>query len=237
MLFTAVFAHFTLSGSREQAAYPGSNVRFWPISGGDIARPSKNCLDLPEVDPIDISGVYSATFEIGEGAAHIGLCKAFLINKRTGEQKEVAVQDNCVSTGSKLDIDLSHEVCVSCVLRITVAADHLVTSIEEYDSCVDVHVHGLDMAPGDAPQEQISAPSNTLDPSSMADKVDPVGVIVSSSATPTPTLTIAIEDEASPLTTEIARAMPTHPTEYRHSEYSDIKDVHYKVDRYRHNHQ
>lgn len=142
MLYTLVLAHFTLSGSREQSAYAGSDERFWPIAGGNTLRSTTNCLDLPAIDPVDVSGTYTARFEIGNGASHIGLCKAFLVNPETGASEEVAEEDNCVSISASLDVDLSGKSCSGCVLRITVAADHMVTTIEDYDSCIDVNVGG-----------------------------------------------------------------------------------------------
>eukprot|EP00835_Amoeboradix_gromovi_P006130 NODE_668_length_5368_cov_0.471626.p3 type:complete len:209 gc:universal NODE_668_length_5368_cov_0.471626:2366-1740(-) len=143
MLFTVVFGHFTLIGSREQAKWPASNERFWPIGGGAVLRSVTDCLQLPATKPTVVpSGPYTIHWEIGNGAHHVGQCDAYLIDTKTGASEHIGSEDNCVSTKQALTVDLSKHSCTSCVIKATVAADHLVTSIESYDSCMDVTFDG-----------------------------------------------------------------------------------------------
>eukprot|EP00835_Amoeboradix_gromovi_P000296 NODE_10_length_47437_cov_0.363429.p14 type:complete len:295 gc:universal NODE_10_length_47437_cov_0.363429:19904-20788(+) len=143
MLFTIVAAHFTLIGSREQAKWPASNERFWPINGGATLRSVDDCLKLPASKPTVVpSGPYTIHWEIGNGAHHVGMCEAYLIDTKSGASEKIGEEDNCVSTKQALTVDLSKHSCTSCVIKATVAADHLVTSIENYDSCMDVTFDG-----------------------------------------------------------------------------------------------
>eukprot|EP00834_Sanchytrium_tribonematis_P001927 NODE_51_length_31136_cov_0.357670.p15 type:complete len:246 gc:universal NODE_51_length_31136_cov_0.357670:24534-23797(-) len=177
MLFTSVVAHFTLIGSREQAKYGMSNnERFWPIGGGSTLRDVKDCLQLPATKPTAVpSGPYTIHWEIGNGAHHVGMCKAFLIDTKTGSSELVGQEDDCVSTKQALTVDLSKHSCTSCVIKATVDADHLGENIiEYYDSCLDVTFDGSASAPADTatastditPTSDTSAPGPVSPPQS-----------------------------------------------------------------------
>ncbi len=137
---TIIFSHFTLIGSREQKQY-SDNQRFYPIAGGGVSRPVSDCTQLPATAVKAISpGVQSFPFEIGNFASHIGLCQAFLI--QDGKVTKLNEERDCVSINKAMKVDIPNVNCPNCILKIKVAAAHMVTFIEFYDSCLDISIGG-----------------------------------------------------------------------------------------------
>ena len=139
MLYSIALAHFTLTGSREQGVWPSDNTRFWPISGGDVLRPEPDCLNLASREVVEVSGQHTFTYEIGDGASHVGLCEAFIVKE--GIETKLEEKMNCVADQQAMTVDLSNESCDACVVKIKVAASHMgPDTLEHYDSCVDVKI-------------------------------------------------------------------------------------------------
>lgn len=139
-LATITSAHFTLHGSREQAAI-NHNERFWPIRGGNTLRQIKDCLQFPPTSPRQLTpgSTVRLPFEIGGGASHVGMCTAELINPVTGHTVQIGTENNCVSRNQAMTITLPNCVhCSRCVVKVKVHATHIPTAPENYDSCVDV---------------------------------------------------------------------------------------------------
>ena len=233
MLFTVVVAHFTLIGSREQAKWPTVNERFWPIGGGATLRPILDCLQIPPTAPHLVpSGNYTIHWEIGNGADHIGMCKAFLIDTKTGEQQLVGQQNNCVHDTQSLEIDLSKHTCTSCVIKATVAADHLgPDKIENYDSCLDVNFSGQSstssdpvVAPSDpvaAPPATIPTPSETTLSATYPIAAPPVGI-----PSPTDEAPLATVPGLESVSTEATAPNPSYPSETQGLLYRRHKHKH-----------
>ena len=137
------FGHFALSGSREMATY-SDNVHFWPIAGppGTSLRPDGDCMNLKSVPVKTLQpGALSFPFIIGNNAAHIGLCSAYL--EENGKETHLNDQQDCVSQFNAMTVNIPSVQCTNCVLKIKVAADHLGPSlIEHYDSCIDINITG-----------------------------------------------------------------------------------------------
>lgn len=142
-----VSAHFTLTGSREGVAFPSDNRRFWPIAGGGVLRPVLDCLQFPpNSSPRTLQAGSSVRlpFEIGNGARHVGLCQATLINRDTGATTSLGSQPDCVNRQDAMDVQIpATATCTNCVIKVKVVATHLGAAFpEDYDSCLDVSVTG-----------------------------------------------------------------------------------------------
>ncbi|KAI9139008.1 hypothetical protein BKA69DRAFT_1040479 [Paraphysoderma sedebokerense] len=140
-------AHFTLVGSREQAKFGKlDNQRFWPIKGGNILRPVRDCLELPATKGKSVSAgtKMTLTFEVGGGASHVGMCKASLIDRQSGKVvNDLGSLKDCVAKGSAFPVEIpSNPGCTDCVIKTEVRATHIPVSPEDYDSCVDINVAG-----------------------------------------------------------------------------------------------
>ncbi|KAI9136696.1 hypothetical protein BKA69DRAFT_109016 [Paraphysoderma sedebokerense] len=154
-------AHFTLVGSREQAKWQ-DNQRFWPIGGGATLRPVLNCLSLPASSPRSAapSASLSLPFEIGNGASHVGNCKASLYDRKTGKLvNDLGSINNCVSNGQVYNAQLpANPGCSECVIKVEVHAVHIPTAPEDYDSCIDINISGGGSSgSSDAPAQQPSS--------------------------------------------------------------------------------
>ena len=141
-----VYSHFTMIGSREQATWPG-NERFWPIANSATLRPVDDCLKLKAVTPKAIQpGSNTFQYESGNGASHTGMCSAFL--EDNGKETALNTEINCISLHQAMAVDIPNVKCDSCTLKIKMAANHLVTTIEYYDSCLDISISGSGTATG-----------------------------------------------------------------------------------------
>ncbi|KAI9146035.1 hypothetical protein BKA69DRAFT_1034967 [Paraphysoderma sedebokerense] len=169
-------AHFTLSGSREQAKFGlNDNQRFWPIRGGNTLRPVRDCLQLPAAQAKNVQpgSQMTLTFEIGNGASHVGMCKASLIDRSTGKTvNSLGTLNNCVANGASLPIQIpSNPGCSQCVIKTEVTATHIPTNPEDYDSCLDVNISGGSSSkeppsrpvPSPSPSEPSVEPTPSLD--------------------------------------------------------------------------
>lgn len=159
-----VYSHFTLVGSREQSFYKNSDERFYPISGGSVLRGNKDCMTMPKtVGKLLGLGVQTITFpfEIGNGAMHSGSCTANLVTE-SGQTIDLGSQDNCVKQFQSMTVTIDSNKCgKSCTLITTINADHMVSFIEYYQSCLD-----LTTSPGsDIPTIPPVVPSSPVVPS------------------------------------------------------------------------
>ncbi|KAI9218293.1 hypothetical protein BC828DRAFT_222752 [Blastocladiella britannica] len=141
-------AHFTLNGSRDQAAWPSDNRRFFPIqSGGGTVRPIPNCLQIAKgtKQTIAAGSTQTFSFEIGNHAKHVGPCTAALVDPTTGQSTDLGSQADCVNKFEAMTITIPPTAtCTDCVLKVNVMATHLgVSNAEYYDSCIDVDVAAL----------------------------------------------------------------------------------------------
>jgi hypothetical protein len=139
--------HFTLVGSREKAAYPSDNRRFFPIGPSTLEtlRPVRDCAQLPPVTPILVgpNEVHRFQFEIGNGASHIGPCEAFAVIGATSSK--LNEEKNCVSKeGSFMDVTFpALQPGTRGYLKMKVKAVHISEDKPEYyDSCVDFVIAG-----------------------------------------------------------------------------------------------
>jgi hypothetical protein len=206
-------AHFTLMSpapSREKQAYPSSNERFWPITGGGQLRPKLDCLQYPrgQVATAQPGQSLRLGFEIGNHASHVGLCTASLIDLGSGAVTDLGSESDCVSKQQAMDVKLPTKTCANCV------ATHLgAQSPEGYDSCVDVNIGGGSGGAGAGAGADAGAGAGT----------DKSQVDSSPSAAPTPT-TGAEADEpetepagptilpvAAPTTAPVPPAVPATP--------------------------
>ena len=127
-------------GSREQSTY-ADNQRFYPVSGGATLRPVNDCMKLKAVAPKSIQpGSNTFAYEIGNGASHVGLCSAFL--EDSGKETFLNTQADCISKYKAMTVDIPNVKCDSCTLKIKVAANHQISTIENYDSCLDISISG-----------------------------------------------------------------------------------------------
>ena len=146
LYFQVVYTHFTMIGSREQATWTG-NQKFWPVDGGATLRPVNDCMQLQAVAPKAVQpGSNTFPYEIGNGASHIGLCSAFL--EEAGKETPLNTELDCISNKQAMTVDIPNVNCDRCTLKIKVAANHQVTTIENYDSCLDISVSGTESTIG-----------------------------------------------------------------------------------------
>lgn len=171
----AVNAHFTLHGSREQAMY-SHNERFWPIRGGNTLRGIKDCLQMPPTTPRSMTPGSSVTlpFEIGGGAAHVGLCTAELVDSATGQATPIGQENNCVSRNQAMTVQIPSSVpCSNCVIKVRVHATHVPTTPEDYDSCLDVTFGQGSTQPIPTPVPEIPSPKTPVPPTQQSPKIPP----------------------------------------------------------------
>eukprot|EP00835_Amoeboradix_gromovi_P000837 NODE_31_length_32452_cov_0.352672.p17 type:complete len:239 gc:universal NODE_31_length_32452_cov_0.352672:32087-31371(-) len=162
-----ICSHFTMVGSREEAKWPYSNERFWPVGGGATLRSVLDCNDLPAVAPKSIRpGVNVFPFEIGNHASHVGLCSAYL--REGGKDIALNQESNCISTNQAMSVDIPNVKCDHCVLIIKVAAAHLgPQAIEDYQSCLDVNISGNSSPAKYKSNIPVAAPPSPVIPSSI----------------------------------------------------------------------
>ncbi|KAI9136701.1 hypothetical protein BKA69DRAFT_1128888 [Paraphysoderma sedebokerense] len=138
-------AHFTLSGSRDSNL--SGDSKYYPIGGGNVLRPgNSDCLSLPSSSSRSVAAgsTLSLPFMIGNGAAHVGPCKAGLYDRKSGQLvNDLGSMEDCVAKGATFNAQIpSNPGCQECVVKVEVTAMHIPTNPEYYDSCVDVDISG-----------------------------------------------------------------------------------------------
>ena len=145
------------------------DIRGWPIAGVPPRLTRRACLDIPvnkqftEVHP----GPLQLKFLFGDGANHVGLCQAFLLDPTHPEQKvKIGERMDCARSdhpgpGRKGE-DIPGHMTVTipttvpceaahCVLQWVWIATHIsITRPEYYDDCVDLTITGAHQATGTA---------------------------------------------------------------------------------------
>lgn len=157
-------AHFTLNGSRDQAAWPSDNRRFFPIQSGGALRPILDCLQIAKgaKQTIAAGSTQTFSFEIGNHAKHVGPCTAALVDPATGQSTFLGSQADCVNKFEAMTVTIPPTAtCTDCVVKINVMATHLgVANAEYYDSCIDVDVSG-GSGGSSGPHAQVDTPAAT----------------------------------------------------------------------------
>ncbi len=138
------------------------DLRGWPIAGVPPRLTRSACLDIPvnkqftEVRP----GPLRLQFLFGDGANHVGLCQAFLLDPKNPVQKvKIGERMDCARSdhpgpGRKGQTIAGHMMvtipttvpCDSphCVLQWVWTATHMsITRPEYYDDCVDLKIIGV----------------------------------------------------------------------------------------------
>ena len=141
------------------------DIRGWPIAGVPPRLTRKPCLDIPvnkqvtEVHP----GPLQLKFLFGDGANHVGLCQAFLVDPthpaqkvKIGEMMDCARSDHPGPGRKGEDIPGHMTVTIPptvpcdpahCVLQWEWIATHIsITRPEYYDDCVDLTIIGAHQA-------------------------------------------------------------------------------------------
>ena len=142
------------------------DIRGWPIAGVPPRLTRRACLDIPvnkqftEVHP----GPLQLKFLFGDGANHVGLCQAFLVDPthpaqkvKIGEMMDCARSDHPGPGRKGENIPGHMQVTIPptvpcdpahCVLQWVWVATHIsITRPEYYDDCVDLTIAGAHQAP------------------------------------------------------------------------------------------
>jgi Tetratricopeptide repeat len=162
----AVEGHGFMTEPRPRAwDYMTGDIRGWPIAGAPPRLTRSACLDIPinkqftEVHP----GPLQLKLQFNDGANHVGLCQAFLVDPthpaqkvKIGERMDCARSDHpgpgrkgenipghmTVTIPTTVPCDPAH-----CVLQWVWIATHIsITRPEYYDDCVDLTITGAHQA-------------------------------------------------------------------------------------------
>ncbi|TMW69643.1 hypothetical protein Poli38472_001799 [Pythium oligandrum] len=165
-----------------------------------------NCVDFtPDTNLQAIPfGESKIKMRANDGANHIGMCTAYLINPKDKNSKiKVGEMKDCMRSlhpgpGNKGDQPIPAEMTINipqdqkvcgaehCVLQFNWDAAHLAPTIENYNNCADVKLMGGAPAPAassTAPAASSAAPA----PSSQAPSTTPAPVSSSKAPVSTPT--------------------------------------------------
>lgn len=167
------------------------DIRGWPIAGAPLRYTRADCLDLPVNKHFTIvqPGPLKLKFVFTDGANHVGLCQAFLLDPEHPAQKvQIGEMMDCARSdhpgpGHKKDPDIPGHMMVTipsavpcdpahCVLQwMWIATHRSITRPEYYDNCADLTIIGAHQATITAespigPQRRVDQAASASSPAS-----------------------------------------------------------------------
>jgi Flp pilus assembly protein TadD len=155
--------HGYMSEPRSRAVdHLKGDIKGWPISGAPPRYTRVDCLDLPANKQLTVvqPGPLKLGFVFPDGANHVGLCQAFLLDPEHPAQKlEIGEMMDCARSdhpgpGQKKDPDIPGHMMVTipsavpcdpahCVLQwVWIATHRSITRPEYYNECADLRIAG-----------------------------------------------------------------------------------------------